>query len=417
MSKRAARLAWSLWAICIALTLGAVALAIIDPSAPGESTNRFARVSLVAALLAYPTVGALIASRRPRNPIGWLLIVVGLGAAVSGFAAEYGVRALLAHPDSLPGGRVAAWIEEVVFSGLILVGFALVLLLFPHGRLLSRRWRPVAWLAVLAGLLLLVGTALEEGRFDQDPFSTVENPAGIGGAKALFSALGDSGWVLFLFVLVASAISMVLRFRRARGDEREQLKWIAAAASLLIGLWFTALFVDSTANANVVLVLFIVGVALFPVSIGFAIFKYRLYEIDRIINRALVYGALTAGLAGLYFGIVLGLQEVFSSFAGGSDLAIAISTLAVAALFRPARRRIQGFVDRRFYRRRYDAQRTLETFSARLREEIDLDSLGAELRSVVQQTMQPAHVSIWIRDSVTPVVTISGRSPGTREVR
>ena len=341
MTTPAAKLAWLLWGICVVLTLGAWILAILGEPAPGEGTNRFVRVAIAAALLAYPTVGALIASRRSGNPIGWLLLAVGLGAAVSGFAAEYGVRALLSDPGSLPGGTVAAWITETVAqSG---TAFVFVLLLFPHGRLLSRRWRAVAWLAVLAAVLLFIGIALEPGRFDRDPFSSIENPVGIGGGKTVFGAIGDSGWGLFLVVMLASAISLVLRFRRARSEEREQVKWIAAAAALLVALWATAFAVGfGTINANLLQALFFAGVAFFPVSIGFAILKYRLYEIDRIINRTLVYGAVTALLAGLYFAIVIGLQAVFGGFARGNDLAIAGSTLAVAALFRPARARIQA---------------------------------------------------------------------------
>ncbi len=419
MTTRTAKLAWLIWGICVVLTLGAAILAILGEPAPGEETNRFVRVALAAAMLAYPTVGALIASRRSGNPIGWLLLAVGLGAAVSGFAAEYGVRALLSDPGSLPGGRVAAWIEEVIFAGFVAFAFAFVLLLFPHGRLLSRRWRPVAWLAVLAAMLLFLGTALEPGRFDQDPFSSVENPVGIDGGKTVFGAIGDAGWELFLVVILASAISLVLRFRRARGEEREQMKWIAAAAALLVALWVAAFAVGSV-NANVLQALLLAGVAVFPVSIGFAILKYRLYEIDRIINRTLVYAAVTALLAGLYFAIVLGLQAIFSGLTRGNDLAIAGSTLAVAALFRPARRRIQAFVDRRFYRRRYDAQQTLATFSTRLRDEVDLDQLGVDLGSVVHETMRPAHVSLWIRPkvaAVTPAVTISGRSGDRKDLR
>jgi hypothetical protein len=395
MTGRTARLAWPLCGLCCVLTLGAVILALLGEAAPGEGTNRFVRVILATALLAYPIVGALIASRRPENPIGWLLLLVGVGGAVSAFAAEYGVRALLADPGSLPGGEAAAWIEEAVFAGSA-APLMLVLLLFPDGRLLSRRWRPVAWVAVLSALGLFLGNGFNPGRFDQDPFSTVHNPLGVEGAGSVFSALGNVGWALFLFVLLAAAISLVLRFRRSRGEEREQLKWIAAAAALLTVFWIAALAVSSL-SPNFQQALFFAGLVVFPISIGFAILKYRLYEIDRIINRALVYGVLSAGLAGVYFGIVIALQEAFSGFTRGNDLAIAASTLAVAGLFRPARRRIQGFVNRRFYRSRYDAQRTLEAFSVRLRDQIDLDNLHTELERVVHETMQPAHVSLWLR--------------------
>ncbi len=409
MRTRAPKLAWSLCGLCVVLTLGAFVLAILGEPARGEGTNRFVRVVLGVVLLVYPTVGALIASRRPENPIGWLLIVVGVGASISGFAAEYGVRAVISDPGSMPGGTIAVWTEEAVFSGVIFTSMNLVLLLFPQGRLLSRRWLPIAFLAVLSGVLLSVGTAFDPGRFDQDPFSSVENPYGIGREHGVFEGLANSGWILLLAVILASVLSVILRFRRSQGEEREQLKWIAAAAALLVGFWLVALFTDSV-NVNVSQALFLLGVAIFPVSIGFAILKYRLYEIDRIINRALVYAVLTAGLAGLYFGIVIALQQIFGSLTRGNDLAIAGSTLAVAALFRPARRRIQELVDRRFYRHRYDAQQTLEAFSVRLRDEVDLDQLGAELGAVVHETMQPAHVSLWLRPQERGTMTHAVRS-------
>ena len=214
--------------------------------------------------------------------------------------------------------------------------------------------------------------------------------------------------------IFASATSLFLRFRRSRGLERQQLKWVASSAGLLaaafasgpIVLWYVA----DDAPMRVAIIL---AIATIPVSAGIAILRYRLYEIDRIVNRAVVYAAVTALLVGTYFGIVLGLQEVFSSFGGGSDLAIAISTLAVAALFRPLRARVQRAVDRRFYRGRYDAQRTLEAFSARLRDEIDIQALHGELTAVVRRTLEPERVSLWLRPAVTEAVTPSGRSVGT----
>jgi len=412
------RLAWSLWSLCVLLVLGAFAVAVANGPVPGEETNRFVRVSLSLAFLAYPTVGALIASRRAGNVIGWLLLAVGVANAVVGFTAEYGVRGVLLEPGSLPGASTAAWANESIGTGVVPGAMCLVLLLFPHGRLLSRRWRPVVGLVVLAGTLLVVGTAFDPGRFDQDPFSTVSNPFGRGPEHGAFETLANVGWVLLLIAVLASALSIVLRFRRAGGEEREQLKWIAAAAALLVALWLVALFAPVGVNATESLLL--LGVALFPVSIGIAIFRYRLYEIDRIINRGLVYLAVSALLAGLYFGIVLGLQQIFSGLTRGNDLAIAGSTLAVAALFRPARRRIQALVDRRFYRRRYDAEQTVAAFNARLRDEVDLDDLATDLVAVVRETVQPAHVSLWIRpDSsvVTPPVTISGRSRDRKDWR
>jgi hypothetical protein len=227
----------------------------------------------------------------------------------------------------------------------------------------------------------------------EPPVEAFENP---------LAFTSNDGYVTLVFPIIAiclvcvglAAISLLLRFRRSRGDERQQFKWLAASAGLLLVLMPIQYVFEFSGVAGA---FFTVVLFALPVSVGIAILRYRLYEIDRIVNRAVVYGALSALLAGIYFGIVLAMQKVFSSFTGGSDLAIAVSTLAVAALFRPVRRRIQEIVDRRFYRAKYDAQETLEAFNARLRDEIDLDSLSGEIRAVVQETMQPAHVSLWLR--------------------
>jgi hypothetical protein len=294
-----------------------------------------------------------------------------------------------------------------------LIGIYL-LLLFPDGRLPSRRWRLLAW---LAGAVIAVESLAV--------FLTPGSLQDLGGARNPFG-LEDYPWVedLGLIVLpllplcmVASAVSLVLRFRRSRGEVREQIKWIAFAASFMgliyLGLMSTGLIIrlisapetpsdlgsQSSLGAILenVMVLSFAGV---PLAIGFAVLKYRLYEIDIIINRTLVYGALTATLVALYFGVVTITQAIFRTLTGQEEqpqLAIVVSTLVIAALFNPLRRRIQGFIDRRFYRRKYDARKTLETFSAKLRDETDLDALNAELVGVVRETMQPAHVSLWLR--------------------
>ena len=273
---------------------------------------------------------------------------------------------------------------------------AFLLLLFPDGRLPSRRWRPVAWLAAGSLVALFLGSFSPGPLGGFDDITSIENPFGIDRAGGFFDSLeGSTGWTLLVVSILASASSFVLRLHRARGDERQQLKWFAYAATLLAAGFITLSATDGESWIGAAPL--VAGLVALPLAIGIAILRYRLYEIDVIIRRTLVYGAVTAGLAGLYFGIVLALQQVFSSFAGGSDLAVAVSTLAVAALFGPARRRVQHAVDRRFYRRRYDAQRTLETFSARLRDEVDLDALGTELRTVVRDTMQPSDVSLWLR--------------------
>jgi hypothetical protein len=241
------------------------------------------------------------------------------------------------------------------------------------------------------GLVFLILTTAP-GELDP-PFEAYENPLAVTSSEGYAAAALGLICVCLAFIAVAG-VDLLRRFRRSRGEERQQFKWFAASAGFLVlVLPFSAVFEWS----GVVGAVFTVALIALPISVGIAILRYRLYELDVIVRRTLVYGVLTAGLAGLYFAIVLLLQEIFSSFAGGSDLAVAGSTLAVAALFRPARRRIQAFVDRRFYRRRYDAEGTLDAFSSRLRQEIDLEALSTELRRVVDETMRPTTVSLWLR--------------------
>jgi hypothetical protein len=301
----------------------------------------------------------------------------------------------------LPGGEVAAWLQNLGLPpsfGLL----AVALLLFPDGRLPSRRWRPAIWLAVAGMTLIVVGYALRPGPLD-DPFQTLSNPVGVPGAFDIFDTATGFGWIFMGPSVAIAAAALVVRLRRSTGSERQQLKWIALAAAVTgiavaadVVSFFASLDGDSVKQLRIVLLG--VGFSAFPVAAGMAILRYRLYDIDVVINRALVYGALSAILAGAYLGGVLLLQLVLSGVTQGSGLAVAASTLAVAALFRPARSRVQGGVDRRFYRRKYDAAQTLERFGAHLRDEVDLDALRAEFRSVVAETMQPAHVSVWLRE-------------------
>jgi hypothetical protein len=332
------------------------------------------------------------------NAIGWILMVAAGVFAVSGFAQCYAIYALFTNAGSLPAGRVAGWLWSwTPYVGLGLVG-TFLLLLFPDGRLPSRHWRIVAWLAAGSLVVLFLGSFAPRRLGGFDDITSVRNPFGIDAAGGVFQQLnGSIAWTVLVVSILASASSFVVRLRRAKGEERLQLKWFAYAATLL-AVGFVAL---STTDGEswVGIAPWLAGLVALPLAIGVAIFRYRLYEIDVIIRRTLVYGGVTASLAGLYFAIVLLLQQVFSSFAGGSDLAIAGSTLAVAALFRPVRNRMQALVDRRFYRRRYDTQRTLEAFSARLRDEIDLGAMRSELVAVVEETMQPERVSLWLRQS------------------
>jgi hypothetical protein len=320
---------------------------------------------------------------------------VALLWAVSG-VADIGTEIASVRPESLPVPEGLAWLSEWVWIPGLALGAIFLPLLFPDGRPVTRRWRFVVWFAAAAMVLSLLGEALRPDRLT----GGFANPVGVD-APGLLSAARVAGTVLLLVSVAAALLSLAVRFRRARGVERQQLKWFVyavaplAPAFALLGLDFAGVGTNlGNIGWGAALVTLLVIV---PVGTAIAILRYRLYDIDLIIRRTLVYGVLSGLLAGGYFGIVLALQQVFSGFAGGSDLAIAVSTLAVAALFRPVRSRIQALVDRRFYRAKYDAQRTLEAFSARLRDEIDLEALTGELRAVVQETIQPAHVSLWLR--------------------
>jgi hypothetical protein len=329
-------------------------------------------------------VGALVATRRPRNPVGWIMIVVGLAFAVGGMADSR-------VEDETLAAWVAAWVW-LLGSGL---APTFLLLLFPDGRLPSRRWRPAGWLAGLALGLATAGQALAPGPLDEIGPS---NPIGVPGADAVAAV----GALLLPLAMIASVASLVFRYRAASAHVRRQLKWITwAAAVLALALTVAAVLEyavpgDTADLENGVVSL---GLTLVPVAMGVAILRDRLYDVDVVINRTLVYGGLTASLVAAYLGSVLLIQAALSPVTEQSDLAIAASTLAVAALFRPLRARIQALVDRRFYRRRYDASQTLERFGGRVRDEVALDSLTAELRGVVAETMQPAHVSLWLKDA------------------
>jgi hypothetical protein len=342
--------------------------------------------------LSFVIVGAVVTIKRPDNLVGWALSLAGLGLLVSGVLGLYGELALFAKPEQeLPGGGGAAAVVDGAWTPLM-AGVFLLLVVFPSGRASSPRWRTITTVVLGAFAVVWVLVTTAPGKLDP-PFEAFENPLAFTDSQSYLAI----AWVLIgacLVAIAAAAVSLLRRFRRSRGEERQQFRWFAASAGLLLlTLPFSAIFNWS----GIVGAIFGIALIALPISVGIAILRYRLYELDVIIRRTLVYGGLSALLAGLYFAIVLALQQVFSSFAGGSDLAVAVSTLAVAALFGPARRRVQQAVDRRFYRRRYDAQQTLETFAARLRDEVDLDALGTELRTVVRDTMQPSDVSLWLR--------------------
>lgn len=365
------------------------------------STSLFESAVLFAVAFSFPAVGSLVASRQPRNPIGWIMLGMGLGWAVGAVLDVYASSALTSNLHSIPAAAAAAIASSVWVPGLGPVAF--LLLLFPTGTLLSRRWRWVGWVAGIALALVWIGITFSPGKLDDAGYPHLQNPLGIPALKALAPVLFPS-IALIPLSIVAAAVSMVIRFRRSRGVERLQMKWFTAA-SATVGLLYLAAMVFgilgawNTDNEPILAVvvqdLSLASFVLIPIAIGFAILRYRLYDIDRIISRALGYGLVTAFLAAVYVGVVIGIGSALGTT--DNPLLIAAATLVVAALFNPVRRRAQAWIDRRFSRRRYDAQRTLEAFGARLREEVDLTELRARLVAVVGETMQPATVQLWLR--------------------
>ena len=347
---------------------------------------------------AFMVVGALVVAHRPSNTIGWIFSAVALLPITGALAAEYATYALVTRPVSLPGAILAAWYASWPWYPTIALALVFAPLLFPTGRLLSPRWRPAAWLAGAATATFTVLAALQP---DLNPAAdhVIANPIGVAAVEnPEESAVGLALLVLMILTAVVGFASLVIRFRRSRGEERQQLKWFTYAGALL-PLAVLGDFLPAPVGNFV----FAVPIVFLAVAAGIAVLRYRLYDIDRLINRTLVYGLLTALLAGVYVLVVLVLGQLFGGL--GTEppsWAVAAATLAVAALFQPARRRIQAVVDRRFNRRRYNAAKTIETFSARLRDEVDLDTLSTELLAVVDQTMQPTTASLWLRQSAKP---------------
>jgi hypothetical protein len=375
--------AWGALAAYVAITALAVELVVVQ----GASTDSLGALGFAA----FAAVGVLIALRRPRNAVGWLLLAIAiLFAAVN--AGEGWVE--VDNPGRVGVAYPTSWGTNVWFTLAIIV----LPLVFPDGRLLSRRWRLVLWLAVADLVLATASAMLTPGPLELQR-SSIDNPLGVEGG--LPEALRVAEIPLGAAALLLAGASVVLRFRRSHGLERQQLKWFALVGVLTAVCLAVAIFFGTVLQADgygpIAVVAWLTGLALLgiglPLATGFAIFRHRLYDVDVVIRRTLVSGVLTVTLGALYLGLVL----LIGLAVGRSNLAIAISTLAVAALVRPARARIQAAVDQRFYRRRYDAVRTLEAFGARLRDELDLETLAADLRGVVRETVQPAHVSVWLR--------------------
>ncbi|HWS80140.1 MAG TPA: hypothetical protein VN178_03880 [Rubrobacter sp.] len=398
MSRRgAAWLAWSVWAFSLTLTALSLVLLALNRSHPEIPIYSFWAENILFSV-GFSTVGAVIVPRMPaENPVGWLFCGIGFLWAIVHFAGEYAIYTLLAAPGSLPAGEVASWLYS--WPWVIALGLLVFLaLLFPDGRLLSARWRWFARLSALATLVCAVVAAFSPGL--PVGLTAIRNPLGIEGLPSLYKAVQ----VIMLVLTIGGVVSLLVRRLYARGVERQQTRWYTYATAVAV----SGAVLEYIISEPLELVwlgwvghaLVLIGILGIPISMGIAVTRYRLYEIDLLVNRTLVYGLLTTTLALVYFASVTATQEILRALTGQEELpqlAVVASTLVIAALFTPLRVRIQTFIDRRFYRSKYDARKTLEAFSAKLKDETDLDRLGEDLVSVVGETMRPAHVGLWLR--------------------
>jgi hypothetical protein len=388
----ASRLIWGLWAAAMLLMVAGITSTVITWSVDVGPRWGF-RGIILALIPVYCTMGALILGQHPRHTVGWLLFYTGSMTLLQHLVDEYAVWALLVVPGQLPGALLAAWI--VNFSWLLVAGPLVFLLplLYPNGRVPSPRWRWVPWLAVATLVTLSIVWMFAPGPMESS-YMFLDNPYGWEAGAALIDWLTPVAFGSALSVLALGLLALIWRLRHAAGVERQQLKWFLFAATLtvvsLLGAGSDTLAVHIFTMAS------IIGLAL---AVAAAILRYRLYDLDLLVNRALVYAGLTATLGLLYFGSVLLLQAVFLTITGEGQpqLVTVLSTLAIAALFSPVRSRLQRFIDRRFFRKKYDAARTLAAFGATLRDQTNLAQLSTHMIQVVNETMQPAQVSLWLR--------------------
>ena len=405
-TRTATWLALSLWVFSALLVATTLAIIVLGVSARVSFLQLGAAFNAVVISAAFSTVGAVVASRRPKNPIGWIMCAGGLGVALGSLTDAYATYLLFTSPEKqiLEAG-MSAWVSLwITTAGVNL--FLLLLLLFPDGRLPSRRWRPVVWLVVLNMVTQITSSAFLTERFIG--FRDIGNPfhvAALHPIEAVYETYAETP--LSILAVLLPAIALVARFWHSRGVERQQLKWfvssgvVVALTSILISFVVFFLGEENFRSQVLLTILFpmlILALCGIPISIGIALLRYRLYEIDILINRTLVYGSLTVVLAASYEGGIVMLQHLFVALTGQeSRLAVVASTLVIAALFEPLRRRIQDFVDRRFYRRKFDAAKSLDAFGTRLRQETDIQTINDDLIMVVRETIQPAHVSLWLR--------------------
>jgi hypothetical protein len=408
------RLAWAIWwVIAVASVGGWIVTSIGKVDAPASwGSSLLGEYAFAVVVLSFPLVGLAVLVRQPRNRVGWLLEVVGLSWVLPGLIDAYAHYGLVVAPGSVPGPDVAAAVNEGSWTWGILTMGVFLILLFPDGHLPGPRWRVVAWMAGAAAVLAPLAITLAPGSLEEAPAPGIVNPLAVEALEPAVLAMSAVSLPLVPICIVAAAVSLGQRFRRSEGIQRQQIKWLATAGGLVAALFAVALSGTliaelTTGGSPGILPLpvralqeaSILSFLLLPLAIGAAILRHRLFDIDLVINRALVYGSLTAALAAFYLGSVLLLQQVLRPLTNESDLAVAGSTLAVAAVFGPARRRIQRTVDRRFFRRRYDAARALDAFAGRLRQQVDLDAVGAELLAACRETVQPRHASVWLSET------------------
>ena len=401
------RCAWALWCVQVAVVAVAVPVSLVAPTTEATWGLPMGEWMWGALVLTFPLTGLLILVRQPGNRIGWVLHAIGTAWTLDLLMDVYTTVGLVIRPGSLPVAEFAAAVYESTWVVIILPMGTFLVLLFPDGHLPSRRWRPLAWTSAVLMLVVPVLMVLTPGTMEEAPVPGMQNPLGLEGASGPLTVLMGVFLPLVPLCILASAVSLVVRFRKARGVARQQLKWLTlavAVVALLYGATMLATVVGGSTTSGedafgvrLLQTASLGSFVLVPAAIGIAVLRHRLFDIDVVINRALVYATLTAALALAYVGSVLLLQLVLSRLTASSDLAVAGSTLAVAALFRPLRAHVQRVVDRRFFRRRYDAERTLATFGTRLRSELDLQAVGDDLRAVVDRTVQPSSVRLWLR--------------------
>jgi hypothetical protein len=384
--------AWAIWAL--ALTIYILAIYLLSRA----TGSRFGNLTLVSAFQVFPLVGAIIASLRPHNRIGWIFLAIGLGTATTSFSAGYLDYAGSIHAEGALTTQVIGVLGNIVWPLNIGLG-SILLFLFPDGHLPSRRWRFVFWLDLAAISASSLSSAVLPGPVNNGG-PAVMNPIGISGAADLLNAIFGIGSSLFALLSLVSVISVIVRYVRTQDEQRQRIKWFVFGAALMfVIIILTFTFIDQ--NSPFANVGFALGIVMLPIGAGVGVLKYRLYDVDVLINRALVYAVLTAILVVIYAVGVIGVQNLVSGFTRNADdkqpLLIVATTLVVAALFQPLRRRIQYFIDRSFYRTKYDAARTLSEFGTTLRNEVELSALTEHLVGTIDDTMRPVHVSLWLR--------------------